>query len=357
MGAIVFLVLLLLSGAAALLLRYSVQRHAKSSGAARWGWLGLGNLAAVFVLVTALLLAAEVYYRYWFDEPDSTLISHVAQRWVKRHYKFNERGIRDNIDYELAKTPGKPRLTFLGDSFTAAHGVADVDDRFANLVRDNLPGCDVHCLAVNGHDTAAEIALLHGYFAEGYETDLVVLVYCLNDLGDLIAAVTGRHDPGHLVTRAESIGLLRQSYAIDLWHCRWILATDIDGTDHFGQLIDAYQGEIWPRQKLRLETLANMCKRQGVRLAVVVFPFVTDLEGDLYDDAHAKIDAHFRDAGIPLLDLRSLMRQHADEPLRVNRYDSHPSEHAHALAAEAIEIWLQSDLRFPPSAPEVEAAP
>jgi hypothetical protein len=47
---------------------------------------------------------------------------------------------------------------------------------------------------------------------------------------------------------------------------------------------------------------------------------------------------------IPVLDLEPTFRTHAGENLVVSRFDAHPNERAHAIAAEAIETGLLSDL-------------
>lgn len=50
---------------------------------------------------------------------------------------------------------------------------------------------------------------------------------------------------------------------------------------------------------------------------------------------------------IPLLDLDPIFRQHAGENLMVSRFNAHPNERAHAIAAEAMEQDLLSDLVRP----------
>jgi hypothetical protein len=45
-----------------------------------------------------------------------------------------------------------------------------------------------------------------------------------------------------------------------------------------------------------------------------------------------------------VLDLWPVLKPHLGEGLTVNRFDAHPNERAHALAAEAIERELLRDL-------------
>jgi hypothetical protein len=88
-------------------------------------------------------------------------------------------------------------------------------------------------------------------------------------------------------------------------------------------------------------------------LRVVIFPFLHD-QGPRYPFAatHEKLVGHCRDAQIPVLDLEPVFRPRAGEDLTVNRFDAHPNERAHAIAAEAIYNQLLGDLVEPAPAPE-----
>ena len=50
-----------------------------------------------------------------------------------------------------------------------------------------------------------------------------------------------------------------------------------------------------------------------------------------------------------MLDLQPIFSEHTGEKLEVSRFDAHPNERAHAIAAEAIEKDLFSDLVAPRS--------
>src|SRR5205807_6672825 len=116
---------------------------------------------------------------------------------------------------------GRRRLTFVGDSFTAGHGIKRVEDRFANRLRALHPDWEVHVLANVGLDTQGEINLLNKVFYRRYQLDEVVLVYCLNDVCDLLTApgepfngtLPGVDETGPWFTRG--------SYFLDLYYQRY----------------------------------------------------------------------------------------------------------------------------------------
>jgi len=76
----------------------------------------------------------------------------------------------------------KPRLLFLGDSFTYGLGASD-DEIFVNIVAQNLGDIDVVNGGVNGFGQRDELAMLDA-IGDRLQPDLVVLVFFWNDLED-----------------------------------------------------------------------------------------------------------------------------------------------------------------------------
>jgi hypothetical protein len=107
----------------------------------------------------------------------------------------------------------------------------------------------------------------------------------------------------------------------------------------------AYDGLTWKQQQERLRGFRDSCHDAGGRLSAVIYPFMHSLGPDNpYKQAHEKLDHFWREIEVPCLDLLPTFEQHAGENLTVNRYDAHPNERAHAIAAEAIREFLESQL-------------
>src|SRR5262249_8762257 len=156
-------------------------RHLRTrKSKARWPQLIEGNALILLLLLAIFVLGGEIYFRFLYDTTDSLEYTKVSLRWKDRYWHLNSNQIRDNVDYSFANTTGKRRITFVGDSFTAGHGVRDVEDRFANRLRRAHPEWEAHALAMPGADTGDEIKMLEEGLQRGYQLDEVVLVYCLN---------------------------------------------------------------------------------------------------------------------------------------------------------------------------------
>src|SRR6185295_795413 len=115
-----------------------------------------GNLIVLLFLASAIFAGGEAYYRFAYDATDSFDYSKASKRWFARHFRLNSWAVRDDMDYRVEMTPGKRRIMFLGDSFTAGHGVKEVGDRFANRLRRDHPEWEIHVVARIGYDTGDE---------------------------------------------------------------------------------------------------------------------------------------------------------------------------------------------------------
>ncbi len=182
-----------------------------------WSSLIIGNFLVFVFLLAIVFVIAESYYRFIYDTTDSLGYTKVSRRWYQRHNILNAAGFRDNVEYFPKIVPGKRRITFLGDSFTMGHGVNNVDKRFANLIRVAHPEWEINVIAIEGLETQGEIELLETGFRNGYQIDLVVLVYCLNDVADILPEWDNAYQT--IMADAYNGNWLRQnSYYIDIMY-------------------------------------------------------------------------------------------------------------------------------------------
>jgi hypothetical protein len=195
-------------------------------------------------------------------------------------------------------------------------------------------------LASVGQDTGGELALMKKAFARGYQVDQVVLVYCLNDIGDLLppqADATAR-----VLDELDHSGwLLRDSYMLNLWYHHYRASRDPYLGNYCSFVRGAYQGSVWDRQQQRLAEFRDLIQAHGGHLAVVTFPLLQSLGPTYeYQFIHDELNQLWRKLEVPHLDLLPIYAGLPPSQLMVNRYDAHPNERANQLAAEAIAKWL-----------------
>ena len=113
---------------------------------------------------------------------------------------------------------------------------------------------------------------------------------------------------------------------------------------YFRWLTKGYETPLWDQQAARLDEIRQWCRDNKSELVVAIFPFLADLSPDYaFERSHHVLSEYWTKNKIPVLDLLSVYRAHLGQSLVVNRYDAHPNERAHAIAAAAIWDGLLSD--------------
>lgn len=302
------------------------------------------NVLVLVAILASIVLTGELYTRFVHDSTDAFALTKVSERWFHRYYQPNKLGLRDS-QYEVPPRipPGKNRVTFIGDSFTAGHGVADVEQRFANRIRNNRPGWDVQVFSMNGWDTAEELDAVERMEQMGYTLDQVVLVYTLNDPADLLPEWQEILDD--IYANESPPFPFDESYFLNLLYFRWQALSTSDLGNYYEFIHDAYTGETWRKQQIRLTALHQAVKRQGGQLRAVTFPFLHELAEEYgYRDVHAQLSQFWREQGVPHLDLLSAFSGYTPAELVVNSHDPHPNEFAHELAARQIQAFLEREM-------------
>ena len=339
---IAFIATPLLSGYALFLFFSRFRQHKRTNH--RLLRLVAGNALLLVFLCSLLALGGEIRFRFFYDTTDSFGLMKTTRSWFDRHFQFNNASFRDSVSYPISIPSGQRRVSFLGDSFTAGHGVPDVEDRFVNRIRQANPDWDVQMLARCGWDTGHELAYLEETLQYQYELDVVVLVYCLNDIADIVpewtatlSRIYSSSDPGFVI---------EHSYLFNTLYFRWKASQDPDVSNYYQFVTSNYQGRVWDEQCQRLTRLRDEVDARNGRLIVVTFPFVHALDGDYpYMTAHERLSEFWESLSVPHLDLLKVFTEHDDaRSLVVNPRDAHPNEHAHALVAPAITTFLDHQI-------------
>ncbi|MBI3862248.1 MAG: SGNH/GDSL hydrolase family protein [Planctomycetia bacterium] len=315
----------------------------------RMRWINAG--LSLWMLLAGLT-AVEGYFALFYDQSDSFNMTNVSDRWFKRHVRTNVAGFRDDRPLDKTAPPGVYRLWFIGDSFTFGHGVNNPADRFSDRVGAALdrqhPGrFSVSNIAEAGISIAHVENLIKKSLEMDYEFDTVVYVICLNDIEPYVESNGERYSK---MGKLRAPFLIRDTYFFNLLWFRLKAAMQPQVRNYYSDLADAYrEGEPLTRFLYTLDELHSLCVRHKIELRIAIFPFLHNLGPDYpFAAAHKVLIDHCRRQEIPVLDLAPALEPHLSEGLMVNRFDAHPNERAHQLAAEAILNDLLSDLTKSP---------
>ena len=342
MSVTYYVVMALAWGALLALLAVFVWRRAWRASS-RVGRGLMRGCASIWSLLLALV-AAETAFCACYDGTDSFSQSNVSQRWFNRHVRVNPQGYRDRHDFTRLPAAGVHRLSLLGDSFTLGHGIENADDRFGDILERRCESAaprtvEVYNFGKLGMTTQDHQALLEAFARQGYRTDVVVLVYTLNDIEDLTPQARAMY--ADLKAAAPRSFLLRETFLPNFLYLRWQVFSRPDVRNYFEWIGDAYRGPVWERQQQRFDEIRRQCDVLGCRLCVVLFPLVHHLDSpNPLAAAHQAVADYWRQSDTPFLDLTDTFQDHANESLVVSRIDAHPNERAQQLAADAMWEFL-----------------
>ncbi len=285
--------------------------------------------------------------------------------------EINADGMRDR-DFPLEKPPGTFRIAVIGDSITFGYRVGNEQTYpkvLERLLRDYLPDGDrfeVLNFGVAGYSVPEIVESLRVKVL-GYDPDLVIYGYCLNDpeiynpFARMLRAKLAHPERGYLDRLAD--GRLRlyalARYVLDA--SRRAAPAEIDedaiwdadpGYRAFHSGAQRYESYIarlhdsgpgWEAVAAGLDDLAGMSRDRDIPIAVAVFPLMQRSEPYSLEPVHAKLGREIEERGLLALDLTDVFVAASADPLWKKSFVRdrvHPWSTGHGIAALAILYWL-----------------
>lgn len=327
------------------------------------------------------LLLLELAVRLWMPMPASRVLRGLhralpGRPWLyalvpetKRVapdgivYATNGDGFRDR-PFEHAKASGTFRIALIGDSVTFGYGVA-LDATFGRRLEERLrsgpgdgvaPRYEVLNFGVSGFNPYTEAELLHGVVLD-YAPDLVLVQFCINDLNDptqhfdasTMVAIgdvpdAAFPDPAHRQAPRASRIAAPLAALCDASRLCTLLAESVEAGRSSDEMVAALKPHDDPpdSEMAWLEALyvrmAREVRSAGGELAVVVFPYQSQLQPGGADVVQAKLRALGARAGLPVIDLLPAFRRAAGAsdaaPLFLDMW--HPSVRGHSVASDEL---------------------
>src|SRR5215207_3548754 len=229
-------------------------------------------------LLAFFAVLAETLFVSLYSTTDAFSLSLVSKRWNERFVHRNNWNCRDDKRYEGEIPSGRKRLAIVGDSFAFGHGIKNTKDRFGDLLEARLnketkDRWEVYNLAEPGADTGWELERLEKLGREqNFRADVVLLAYCMNDIERLVPET---YDiVGSIINDPPKNFFCREFYLPNFLYYRMNHFRRPEVRGYFDWLKDGYQGEIWDKQKQRLDAITKWCDERKAKLVVVVFPFM-----------------------------------------------------------------------------------
>ncbi len=274
----------------------------------------------------------------------------IRVRGLVHDLNINSQGFRGA---EPRRDADRPRVLFLGDSFTFGDSVND-DETLPEQVESALAGA---IEALNGGVSGSTIVdqRVFGERMLALEPDLVVLVYSENDVSDLGAPV-----PLH-ARLAENRAMRSGWLATQVFHAIGDLAV-------FQRLLFARAamatrsapatrgespgGEPAPshaaltRYTEEVVAFRDFLTERGKHLIVALYPWVESLKGAGPKPSLSDVSAALKARGVEVVDLTPALARAdlAPEQLYLLPWDAHPSPRGYAIAARALAPAVEAAL-------------
>ncbi len=276
---------------------------------------------------------------------DNPRIGHTHRPNGKAHVMgvdvtTNSAGFRDR-EFAVDRPPGGLRIMMLGDSLTEGWGVpqdATVSKVLERLFRDAGDPAEVINTGVGNLNTTMEVEAFLQDWAR-FSPNVVVLNYFIND---------AEHNPPH-----DTVNLLsKYSSAWTYITSRIDVAIRMAGRGNQRGWKEYYRGLYdakinpggWDNVKAAIRKLQEYCANNGIRLFIVNYPELRELDPYPFEREEAMLRDHSAQLGISYLNLLNGVKKEAPESLWVTRPDPHPNAKADALFARSLFDWLRPQL-------------
>ncbi len=346
-----------------------------------WARLALAILPVIVVISVDRM--ATVFYKP-LRESVAMLQNDPVCLWANRpgweeergpvSYRINSAGLR-GPEVPLGKRDAERRILFLGDSVAFGVGLNEEDcfvwqvAQLANTLHepdgtqvtaDAARQTTVVNCSVIGYSPWQEYHLLKATGLQ-YDPDVIVQVFCLNDLGQKYNLVQYGGSTRDLAppdpSAFEWSGMYRMARALSF---QWFGPTraELKARDDaylpenfIGDPDVPYIQEAFAATFDNMERIVELAKGRGIPMAIVCFPHA----GQIDETASAavavrvagpqrRLAAFCRERGIPFLDLIPAYRAYGENHnLKGDRLfpdGTHPTPEANRVAAEAIHAFL-----------------
>ena len=259
-------------------------------------------------------------------------------------YRTNALGLRGD-ETTREKPPGVFRILGLGDSYTFGNGVRRehlfLERLEASLADARGMEIEVLNLGIPGFSTPQEVALLE-HVGIGFDPDLVLIAFVVNDVGGFLPGVQVTAGPPWLAGLAEVFwlaGHVKQRVLAP----RTMRRVIEERRRTYGPSAPG-----WLAAQRALARAKRLADAEGFALVLVIFPNMWELDGAYpFEGVHATIAGAAERLGIPVIDLLEGFREVDRTQLWVHPNDQHPNHEAHAIAAQGIEQGLRAQGAVP----------
>lgn len=353
----------------------------------------IGNICLIFVSLLCVLGLAELSLRFvgydgagYLKNGRERILRPSPHPDIKYDLRPNvhSRAWGTNVDINAQGYRGRMpdpafqgfRIIVLGDSITFGNFL-DLESTYAYQLSDILNTCGMACEVLNfgigGYDTLQEVALLE-HRGLAYKPDLVVVGFCLNDIG----VVSPNYEYIDKVERYRS-NLIFYSRLVQFIDDRlaraqvgsWLQEknrAEVFKKDFAGRIAEIHDSENrlldlmdripdqypsnWYKSRLRVgrlryafERLSQLSKKENFTVVVLTIPRLIEVSGVYpHRTAHQIVALEAQRVGFDVVEIVDEFMNAGMDNLKISKKDpTHPNETGHRIMAQNLAGYIREN--------------
>lgn len=296
----------------------------------------LSNLSASLFSTYFFFLILESVFMF-IPRSHGAAFSYSGQLWFEKYWNpINSFGYRDE---QPDTTNNSNPIFFVGDSYTAGHGIKNVEDRFSNVFKSKLEKGNYSANVINlgkiNLNTTEEFEEMSNFIeTTNIKPKKIILQYYVNDVYH-IAKKHGfewAYDPyGKLNSIFRKA--VKGSYLVNYFF--W-LAPHIGSGEFLSKIEGMYNDKLILKEHLNeIQRFIDYANENKIELLIVIFPLMQRLEESkaIYINKFAN---YLTNQNVNFIDVAELIDHLPIEQRIINNNDSHASVEVNRILAEEI---------------------
>ena len=276
-------------------------------------------------------------------------------------YIVNLSGFRDKTNGIWDKWESDDiKIAYIGNSVTWGEGV-EFENTYSSVVESTFSKATVSIKTINlgiaGSNSLQHFAILKSKALQ-LNPDMIILGYYLNDiemrrtqkLPNIIQYFL-RHSHfstfliGRITTALENRHVQISANLSPTTVSDSKKETSCGG--YAKRIISGYRTTAWEDTKAVILSMFELCRQEGVKFGVVIFPFETQVEGICPYTPQELLSSFLSKNGIPYLDIAKIFEKHSSKKKLYLEDDiGHPNHIGYKIAGESISRWFILEPEF-----------
>ncbi|ODS30012.1 MAG: hypothetical protein SCARUB_04883 [Candidatus Scalindua rubra] len=336
------------------------------------------NILLLFLSVIVTLIFCELFYLGYvhFQKPLHRPSSIPNLGWeltpgaelVKDNiegipitYFVNLSGFRDKTKGIWDKWESDDiKIAYIGNSVTWGEGV-EYKDTYSGVIESTFSKTTLPIKTANfgiaGSNTLQHFAVLKN-MALQLNPNIIILGYYLNDIerrrtqklpSILQFILRHYHFSSFLMGRITTV--------LENWNAQIpanlppktekIIKKETSCEGYAKRIINGYGTTAWEDTKAVILSMSELCRQEGVKFGVVIFPFETQVRGICPYTPQEMLSSFLSKNGISFLDIAKIFENYSSKTKLYLEGDiGHPNNLGHKIAGESISRWLISEPEF-----------